>query len=135
MGGAGVGGVVVFWGLLFGSLWLLPGCFEQVTTWHRFNGHLQDVCYRADMSQCPRDVSQLVAFDPAAWESLKRCGEVEYWWSEELQLYAFTVKWWGTNYYTIGHLWFAQGYDAYFVRPTTSDQKKYPPTIPGPWTH
>jgi len=52
--------------------------------YHKFNAHLTDLCVnRADKSECPRNESELEAFNPELYEELNSLTETEFIYSEE----------------------------------------------------
>lgn len=46
---------------------------------HYFHDHLTSLCVnREDLAECPKDASQLEAFNPQKWDAVQTCGQVQY---------------------------------------------------------
>lgn len=64
---------------LFIALVFFEPCFNEYYSRRVFNQHLKELCYlRADTSECPKDASELRAFNPQLYDKLGQCAELEY---------------------------------------------------------
>lgn len=63
----------------FIALLIFEPCSQEYFSKKKFNQHLKDLCYlRTDTSECPKDASELRAFNPKLYDQLARCAELEY---------------------------------------------------------
>lgn len=59
---------------------------------HYFHDHLISLCVnRDDLAECPRDTSQLGAFNPKRWNRVNQCAHVTYSFDEKSQKYFFSL--------------------------------------------
>lgn len=76
-----------------GGFLLLMRCQDQIREYHHFNAHLKALCVESDdPSLCPRNISQLRAFDPKLFRKISSCAPMEYRYDESTRHYQWVIK-------------------------------------------
>ncbi len=76
-----------------GGFLLLMRCEDQVRQYHHFNAHLKALCVESDdPSLCPRNLSQLKAFNPKLFRQITSCAPMEYSYDESTGHYRWVIK-------------------------------------------
>lgn len=66
-----------------------------IDSFHQFHAHIKNVCVREDLSECPRNESELRAFRPQAYDRLTQCTYPQYRFDESTGLYEWRVPYRG----------------------------------------
>lgn len=76
-----------------GGFLLLMRCQDQIREYHHFNAHLKALCVESDdPSLCPRNLSQLKAFNPRLFRQISSCAPMEYTYDESSGHYQWVIK-------------------------------------------
>lgn len=128
-------GIILSLAGFIGMILIVESCNAHMPYFHKFNGHLKDVCSQEKAGECPKDKEALAAFKPSDFKRLESCAKVDYWWNEETGKYGLSVRRWASPIVLVAHPDLPAGFDVYTLEPSAvrGEFKVWPPDLPGEW--
>ncbi len=135
---ASAGYFLVFLGFMFLTIPFPFGCQHREYLFHEFNGHLKNVCMSYNTTRmvddCPRNETQLAAFNPRAFSQVKACVSSTFDFDELTKKYTWITRWPRNRVY-VSDPRLPDGYGVYSAK--VGENKEgltvYPPAIDGAW--